>query len=92
MAKRTLYLITYDLRHVCHHGQGEALQLVIFHPDRGQGRPKLGHLASTTRHARGFYYRGPEDVDLAKSGTRKEELEVGEVDESKLGGVHEILR
>ncbi len=40
----------------------------------------------------GFYYRGPEDVDLAKSGTRKEELEVGEVDESKLGRVHEILR
>ena len=38
-----------------------------------------------------FYYDGPEKVGLARSGSLKEELEVGEVDESKLDRVHEIL-
>jgi hypothetical protein len=39
----------------------------------------------------GFYYRGPEHVDLAKSGSLREELEIGEVDDLNLGRVHEIL-
>ncbi|KAB5536542.1 hypothetical protein GE09DRAFT_1226600 [Coniochaeta sp. 2T2.1] len=38
-----------------------------------------------------FYYEGPEEVDLGKSGSLKEELELGEVNDSKLGRVHEIL-
>ncbi|KAK3940147.1 hypothetical protein QBC46DRAFT_386097 [Diplogelasinospora grovesii] len=39
-----------------------------------------------------FYYKGPEEVDLAKSGSRKEQVEIGEVDDSKLDRVHEILK
>ena len=38
----------------------------------------------------GFYSKGPEDVDLNKSGSRKDELEVGEIDGSKLDRIHEI--
>jgi hypothetical protein len=30
-----------------------------------------------------FYYNGPEEVDLAKSGSLKEELLIGEVPEDK---------
>lgn len=35
---------------------------------------------------------GPEEVDLAKSRSLKEELLIGEVDESKLSLVHQRLK
>jgi hypothetical protein len=39
-----------------------------------------------------FYYTGPEQVDLAKSGSLRDKIEIGEVDESVLNRVHEILK
>jgi hypothetical protein len=39
-----------------------------------------------------FYYRGPEEVDLNKSGSLKEELQIGEVDATKLDLVHQRLK
>lgn len=39
-----------------------------------------------------FYYQGPEDVDLSKADNLKNELEIGEVDGSRLDRVHEILK
>jgi hypothetical protein len=41
---------------------------------------------------RGFYYKGPKNVDLAASGSLKEELEIGEVDESQMNKIHDILK
>jgi len=39
-----------------------------------------------------FYYKGPENVDLNKSGSLKEELQIGEVDEAKLDVVNLRLK
>lgn len=39
-----------------------------------------------------FYYKGPEDVDLNKSGSLKEELQIGEVDEAKLDVINQRLK
>ena len=39
----------------------------------------------------GFYYSGPENVDLWKSQRLKHELEIGEVADSQLEEFHRIL-
>jgi hypothetical protein len=39
-----------------------------------------------------FYYPGPEDVDLSKPVSVKEELQIGEVDAEKLDVVHQRLK
>ncbi|BDD60318.1 hypothetical protein MPDQ_004700 [Monascus purpureus] len=39
-----------------------------------------------------FYYVGPEEIDLAKFSSLKDELLIEEVDESKLSLVHQHLK
>lgn len=41
---------------------------------------------------RGSYYKGEEDVDLNNSGSLKEDLQVGKVDEAELGMVKRLLQ
>jgi hypothetical protein len=36
--------------------------------------------------------KGPEDADLNKPGSLKEELQIGEVDAAKLDSVHKLLK
>ena len=61
-----------------------------------QTEAKVGKNLGIAHKLRGmpgaFYYKGPEEVDLEKSGSRKEELEIGEVDMSKSDRAYEILK
>lgn len=38
-----------------------------------------------------FYYPGPEESDLSKSDPPREQLEIGEIDESDIQRVHEVF-
>ncbi|KAJ9130692.1 hypothetical protein NKR23_g12089 [Pleurostoma richardsiae] len=91
MTKRTLYLVTYDRGTYATTGKVKPYHWSFFVQLEVRGAQNLG-IAHQLRGMPGaFYYKGPEEVDLAKSGSRKEELELGEVDDSELGRVHEIL-
>ncbi|KAF5024780.1 hypothetical protein F66182_3158 [Fusarium sp. NRRL 66182] len=77
MPKYTLYLVTYDRGTYSTTGKTKPYHWSYFIQVEVRGA---------------FYYKGPEEVDLARSGSLKEELEVGEVDSSMLNRIHEILK
>jgi len=92
MTKYVFYIVTYDRGVYATTGKVKPYHWSYFvQIEASQGR-NLG-IAHQLRGMPGnFYYKGPEQVDLNKSGSRKEELEVGEVEESKLDRIHEILK
>ena len=90
MAKHTLYLVTYD-RGNYHTQNPKPYHWVYFIQLEIRGTMNLGIAHQLRGMPGGFYYKGPESVDLAKSGNLKEVLEIGEVDSSKLTRAHEIL-
>jgi hypothetical protein len=92
MAKRTLYLITHNRGTYSTTGKVKPYHWSYFIQIEAKGGKILGITHQLRGMPGGFYYKGPEDADLEKSGSRKEELEVGEVDESKLDKIHEILK
>jgi hypothetical protein len=91
MPNYTLYLVTYDRGKYSTTGKTKPYHWSYFIQVEVRGRKNLGIAHQLRGMPGGFYYKGPEQVDLAKSGSLKEELEVGEVDESMLNRVHEIL-
>lgn len=92
ITKCTLYLVTYDRGTYSTTGKVKPYHWSYFIEVKIDGPKRLG-IAHQLRGMPGaFYYRGPEEVDLAKSGSLKEELEVGEVDESSFDKIHEILK
>ncbi|EPE04408.1 hypothetical protein F503_01412 [Ophiostoma piceae UAMH 11346] len=92
MPKRTLYPVTYDRGTYSTTGKTKPYHWSYFIRLEIKGNSNLG-IAHQLRGMPGaFYYQGPEKVDLSKSGSLKEELEVGEVDDAKLGKVHELLK
>lgn len=91
MAKRPLYLVTYT-RGTYYTGKVKPYHWSFFIQLELQGGKNLGIAHQLRGMPGGFTYKGPEDVDLAKSGSLKEELEIGEVDDAKLDEVHMILK
>lgn len=90
MAKRTLYLATYDRGTYSVTGKVKPYHWLYFIQIQLADGMNLGIVHQLRGMPGAFYYKGPENVDLEKSGDLKEVLEIGEVDESKLGRVHEI--
>ncbi|CAG9994448.1 unnamed protein product [Clonostachys byssicola] len=91
MAKRTLYLVTYDRGTYPTTGKVKPYHWSYFIQTDLRGNKNLGIAHQLRGMPGGFYYPGPEQLDLVKSGSPKEELEIGEVDDSNLKRVHEIL-
>ncbi|KAI1167541.1 hypothetical protein F5B18DRAFT_444448 [Nemania serpens] len=92
MAKYTFYLVTYDRGTYSTTGKVKPYHWCYFIQTEINGRKNLG-IAHQLRGMPGaFYYTGPEMVDLNISGSPKEELEIGEVNESVLSKIHEILK
>ncbi|KAI8634260.1 hypothetical protein F5Y19DRAFT_206524 [Xylariaceae sp. FL1651] len=92
MAKRTLYLVTYDRGTYSTTGKVKPYHWSYFIRTEVSGSKYLGIEHQLRGMPGAFYYMGPELVDLNKSDSRKEELEVGEIDESALPKVHDILK
>ncbi|CAK7263821.1 hypothetical protein SEPCBS57363_000750 [Sporothrix epigloea] len=92
MAKHTLYLVTYDRGVYSTTGKTKPYHWLFFIQVNFGGEKNQGIVHQLRGMPGGFYYRGPEDLDLNKSGTLKEQLEVGEVDDSRLSRVHDILK
>lgn len=88
----TLYLVTYHRGTYLNTGTPKPYHWSFFVQKELKGTMNLG-IAHQLRGMPGaFYYRGPEDVDLNKSGSLKEELQIGEVDAAKLDLVHQRLK
>ena len=89
--QHTLYLLTYGR---CHYftGQTKSHHWAYF----TQLEVKDGENKGTTHYLRGmpgcFHYDGPEDIYPSKSGSPKEQLEIGEVDSSKLARIYDFLK
>ncbi|OIW30776.1 hypothetical protein CONLIGDRAFT_679534 [Coniochaeta ligniaria NRRL 30616] len=92
MAKRTLYLVTYDRGTYDTTGKVKPHHWSFFIQKEVNGGKDMGIAHQLHGMPGAFYYTGPEVLDLAESGPRKEELEIGEVDDSRLCRVHEILQ
>lgn len=91
MAKHTLWIVTYS-RGTYYTNEIKPYHWSFFIETETQGIQRLG-IAHQIRGMPGaFRYQGPEKVDLKKSQNRKEELEIGEVDDSKLDEIHNILK
>jgi len=92
MTKRTLYLVTYDRGTYDTTGKVKPYHWSYFIQLELEGGKNKGIAHQLRGYPGTFYYRGPESVDLMKSGSLKEELEIGEVKESKFNRVHDILK
>jgi hypothetical protein len=87
----TLYLVTYHRGTYLNTGTPKPYHWSFFVQKELKGTKNLG-IAHQLRGMPGaFYYKGPEDVDLNKSGSLKEELQIGEVDAAKLNLVYQRL-
>ncbi|GJN80293.1 hypothetical protein VFPFJ_01553 [Purpureocillium lilacinum] len=92
MAKHTIYLVTYDRGTNSVTDKINPYHWAYFIQVELTSGENMG-IAHQLRGMPGsFYYKGPEKVDLSKSGRLKEELEVGEVGSSKIQRVHDILK
>lgn len=88
----SLYLVTYHRGTYLNTGRPKPYHWSFFIQKKVENGINLG-IAHQLRGMPGaFYYMGPEEVDLAKSRSLKEELLIGEVDESKLSLVHQRLK
>lgn len=88
----TLYLVTYDRGTHLNTGIKKPYHWSFFVQKELQGAKNLGVAHQLRGMPGAYYYQGPEDVDLNKSGSRKEQLEIGEVDPAKLDLIHERLK
>lgn len=77
MSKPTLYLVTYDRGKYATTGETKPYYCLYFIQLEIIGAQNKGIAHQLCGMPGGFYYRGPEEVDLAKSGSCKEELEIG---------------
>jgi hypothetical protein len=88
----TLYLVTYDRGTYLNTGKQKPYHWSFFVQKEINSTMNLG-IAHQLRGMPGaFYYKGPEEVDINKSGSLKEQLQIGEVDAAKLDLVHQRLK
>ncbi|KAM5347215.1 hypothetical protein ACJ41O_010220 [Fusarium nematophilum] len=91
MAKRTLYLITYDRgKHPITSTVKPYHWSYFIYIEIREGQP-FGVAHQLHGMPGSFAYRGPEHVDPSEPSPIKEQLEVGEVDDLNLERMHEIL-
>ncbi len=88
----TLYLVTYDRGTYLSTGKAKPYHWSFFIQKEIKGTMNLGVAHQLRGMPGAFYYKGPENVDLNKSGSLKEELQIGEVDEAKLDVVNLRLK
>ncbi|KAI5863133.1 hypothetical protein GGS23DRAFT_55065 [Durotheca rogersii] len=91
MPKHTLYLVTHERGQHPITGKTKPYHWSYFIQIKLEDGANEGIAHQLHGMPGSFYYKGPENVDLSKSGDLKEELEVGEVDGSLLDSVHEVL-
>lgn len=91
MVKYALYLVTYE-RGEYYTGQIKPHHWAFFIQKRVVGSEVLGIAHQLHGMPGNFHYDGPENIDLTQSRPILEKLEIGEVDESKMDRVHEILK
>ncbi|KAK4092925.1 hypothetical protein Purlil1_2850 [Purpureocillium lilacinum] len=91
MTKHTLFLVTYDRGTYFTKAIKPYHWAYFIQTNLGpSGNKGIAHQLRGMPGA--FYYEGPENVNLSKSGNLKEQLEVGEVDDSMIQRVHDILK
>ena len=88
----TLYLVTYNRGTYLNTGTPKPYHWSFFIQKELKDSTNLGIAHQLRGMPGGYYYKGPEDVDLYKSGSRKEEFEIGEVPAAKLDMVHRLLK
>jgi hypothetical protein len=88
----TLYLITYDRGTYLKTGTPKPYHWSFFIQRELKGTTNLGIEYQLRGMPGAFYYPGPEDVNLTKSASVKEELQIGEVVAAKLDLVHQRLK
>lgn len=91
MVKFTIYIIIYDRGTNWKTGEVKPFHWAIFIQTNASGGKKEGIAHQLRGMIGGYYYPGPEIVDLNKSARKKQEFEVGEVDEAKLNEIRECL-
>lgn len=87
-----LYFVTYSRGTYLNTGILKPYHWSFFVQKELTGTKNLGIAYQLRGMPGAFYYSGPEDVDLNKSGSLKEELQIGEVDSPKLDLVHQRLK
>lgn len=94
MPKHTLYLVTYDRGKHPATGHTQPYHWIFFIQTKTTGTEDVGIVHQLRGLPGGFHYEGPEQTDLAAPGGSpiKQQLEIGEVDASKLDWVHGILK
>ncbi|RMD43303.1 hypothetical protein DV735_g1790, partial [Chaetothyriales sp. CBS 134920] len=91
MTKHAFYVAAYDRGRHGLSGTIQPYHWTYFIQLNVQGKENNGIAHQLRGMPGGFYYQGPENVDLWKSQRLKHELEIGEVDSSQLDEVHRIL-
>jgi len=92
MPSHPLLLVTYDRGLHWKSQKPKPYHWAFFIKTERVGYKVLGTAHQLRGMPGAFYYSGPEQVDLKKSGSKKLDLEIGSVESGKTGRVREILR
>jgi len=94
MVKRTLYLCTYIRGNHPITDKVQPYHWIFFIQTDIEAERNNGIVHQLRGMPGGFYYQGPEEVDLWKSELQrpKETVEIGELDDADLEKVHVILK
>jgi hypothetical protein len=92
MTKHNLCVATYERGTYAATGKIKPYHWSYFIQSKAEQGQRPGIMHQLRGMPGNFYYNGVEQVDFDKSDPRKEEVEVGEVEDSKLDRIHEILK
>lgn len=91
MSNSPIYLVTYDRGIYDLTGEIKPYHWSFFYERSRDGPRRRGIALQLHGMPGGFYYVGPEELDLAGTGPVKEQLEIGEATEDGVGRIHEML-
>lgn len=92
MAKYMIYIVTYNRGVDWKTGEVRPFHWAIFIQTDATNGKNEGIAHQLCGMAGGYYYPGPETIDLNKSAKAKQEMEIGEIDDTKLTEIWACLK